>query len=32
VKAIQKIKEMVYNQETVTDDIIGLHELKKGLL
>lgn len=31
-KAIQKIKEMVYNQETVNDDIIGLHELKKGLL
>jgi len=31
-KAIQKIKEMVYNQETVNDDIIGLHDLKKGLL
>lgn len=31
-KAIQKIKEMVYNAETVNDDIIGLHDLKKGLL
>lgn len=31
-KAIQKIKEMVYNQGTVDDNIIGLHELKKGLL
>lgn len=31
-RAIQKIKEMVYNQETVNDDIIGLHELQKGLL
>jgi hypothetical protein len=31
-KAIQKIKEMRFNPETVDDDIIGLHELKKGLL
>ena len=31
-KAIQKIKEMKYNSKTVDDDIIGLHELKKGLL
>lgn len=31
-KAIQKIKEMVYNRKTVDDNIIGLHELKKGLL
>ena len=31
-KAIQKIKEMVYNQKEVDDHIIGLHELKKELL
>lgn len=31
-KAILKIKEMVYNSKTVNDDIIGLHEFKKGLL
>jgi hypothetical protein len=31
-KAIQKIREMKYNSKTVDDDIIGLHELKKGLL
>lgn len=31
-KAMQKIKEMVYNQKTVDDNIIGLHELKKELL
>lgn len=31
-KAIQKIKEMVYNKKTVDDNIIGLHELKKELL
>jgi hypothetical protein len=31
-KAIQKIKEMKYNSKTVDDDIIGLHELKKGLI
>jgi len=31
-KAIQKIKEMKYNQEKVDDDIISLHELKKELL
>jgi len=31
-KAIQKIKEMLFNPQTVDDDIIGLHELKKGLL
>lgn len=31
-KAIQKIKEMVYNREKVDDDIISLHELKKELL
>lgn len=32
LKTIQKIKEMKHNTKTVTDDIIGLHELKKGLL
>ena len=32
VKAIQKIKEMVYKQENVDDSIISLHELKKELL
>ena len=32
VKAIAKIKEMVYNRKTVEDNIIGLHELKKELL
>jgi hypothetical protein len=31
-KAIQKIKEMVYNKDNVDDNIIGLHELKKELL
>lgn len=31
-KAIQKIKEMVFNSEKVDDDIISLHELKKELL
>jgi hypothetical protein len=31
-KAIQKIKEMVYNKANVDDDIISLHELKKDLL
>jgi hypothetical protein len=32
VKAIQKIKEMIYKQENVDDSIISLHELKKELL
>jgi hypothetical protein len=32
IKAVQKIKEMKFNPETVDDDIIGLHELKKDLL
>jgi hypothetical protein len=31
-KAIDKIKEMVYNQKNVDDDIIGLHDFKKQLL
>jgi hypothetical protein len=31
-KAIEKIKEMVYNQKNVDDNIIGLHDLKKELL
>jgi len=31
-KAIQKIKEMVYNRKTVDDNIIGLHEFRKELL
>jgi hypothetical protein len=31
-KAIQKIKEMIYDRKTVDDNIIGLHELKKELL
>ena len=31
-KAIDKIKEMVYNGKTVDDNIIGLHEFKKELL
>lgn len=31
-KAIQKIKEMKFNPQTVDDDIISLHELKKGIL
>lgn len=31
-KAIQKIKEMVYSQNNVDDNIIGLHELKKELI
>ena len=32
IKAVQKIKEMKFNPQTVDDDIIGLHELKKDLL
>jgi len=31
-KAIQKIKEMVFNMKNVDDNIIGLHELKKELI
>ena len=31
-KAINKINEMSYNPNTVDDDIICLHELKKGLI
>lgn len=31
-KAIQKIKEMVYDAKNVDDNIIGLHELKRELL
>lgn len=31
-KAILKIKEMVYSQKNVDDNIIGLHEFKKELL
>jgi len=31
-KAIQKIKEMSFNPDTVDDDIISLFELKKGVL
>ncbi len=31
-KAIQKIKEMSFNPNTVDDDIISLFELKKGVL
>jgi len=31
-KAIQKIKEMIYDREKVDDNIISLHELKKELL
>lgn len=31
-KAVQKIKEMAFNPQTVDDDIISLHELKKGIL
>lgn len=31
-KAIQKIKEMAFNKDTVNNDIIGLYELKKGIL
>jgi hypothetical protein len=30
-KTINKINEMKYNQETIDDDIIDLHELKQGL-
>ena len=30
--AIRKIKEMKYGKDTVDDNIIGLHELKKELL
>lgn len=32
LKTIQKIKEMKHNANTIDDDIIGLHDLKKGLL
>jgi hypothetical protein len=32
INAIQKIKEMIYKQENVDDNIISLHELKKELL
>jgi hypothetical protein len=32
LKTIQKIREMKYNKNTTDDDIIGLHELKRGLL
>jgi len=31
-KAIQKIKEMVYDSKNVDDNIIGLHDFKKELL
>lgn len=31
-KAIEKIKEMVYNKKDVDDNIIGLYELKKEIL
>ncbi len=31
-KAINKIREMMFKKETVDDDIISLHELKKELL
>ena len=31
-KAIQKIKEMVFNAKTADDDIISLHELKKSII
>jgi len=31
-KAVEKIKEMVYNKKDVDDNIIGLHEFKKELL
>jgi hypothetical protein len=31
-KTIQKIREMSYNSKTIDDDIISLHELKRGLL
>lgn len=31
-KAIQKIKEMVYDRKNVDDNIIGLHEFKKEML
>jgi len=31
-KAIQKIKEMVYNAKNVDDDILGLHTFKKEFL
>ena len=31
-KAIEKIKEMVYNAKNVDDNIIGLHDFKKELL
>jgi len=32
LKTIQKIKEISYNPQTINDDIIGLHELKKELI
>ena len=31
-KAIEKIREMKFNSQTIDDDIIGLHELKRGIL
>ena len=31
-KTIQKIREMSFNSDTIDDDIISLHELKKGLI
>lgn len=31
-KAIQKIKEMMYDAQTVDNDIISLHELKKSII
>ena len=31
-KAIEKIKEMKFNPQTIDNDIIGLHELKRGIL
>lgn len=31
-KAILKIKEMAFNKKTANNDIIGLHELKRGLI
>ena len=30
-KTINKINEMVFNEETIDDDLIDLHELKQGL-
>lgn len=31
-KALEKIKSMIYNKDTIDDDLIKLHELKKGLI